>query len=145
MLTNIFLQFKIGHHETSGLNLTIQHQDFVVYQSTNILTDTICVEFSADLPSIIKFKIDGKLPNDTVLDNKGNICKDKYIELKNVTLDGFSIDAWKIPTSHLFLQTENSIVRTAFWGSNGEAYLILDQDDPLMWALDHKKIMGIPD
>ncbi len=145
MLTNIFLQLKVGHHQTTGLDLSISHQDLVVYQSTNILVDTICVEFSVDLPSVIKFKISGKSPNDTVLDHLGNICKDKYIELKNITLDGFSIDAWKLPPHCLFLQTADSDVSTAFWSSNGEAHLIIDHDDPLMWALDHKKIMGIPD
>jgi hypothetical protein len=145
MITTVFLQLAIGHHETSGLDLTIEHHNGVVYQSTNMLVDTLCIEFAVCLPCTIKFKIGGRLSNDTVLDDQGNICKDKYIELKNINLDGFSIDAWKIPNSHLFLQTEDTIHRTSFWSANGTAHLIIDQEDPLVWVLDHKKIIGIPE
>ena len=145
MIANIFLQLAIGHHETSGLNLVIEHHDNVVYQSTNILVDTVCVEFLVCLPCTIKFKINGRLLNDTVLDSQGNICKDKYIELKNIKLDGFSIDAWKIPGSHLFLQTDDSVCKTMFWARNGTAHLVIDQEDPLIWILDHKTIIGIPE
>lgn len=69
------------------------HQVFFEQDNVQDIVN-VAYEFNDDIEIIhqIQIEISGKGPNDTVLDQQGNIVKDNVIELSNFVLDEFDID-----------------------------------------------------
>jgi hypothetical protein len=103
--------------------------------------DDVGLEFSINLPCRLTFAISGRHDDDTIVDSQGKILHDQYIHFTKISLDGFDIDTWKIPSSHLFYHDQT--VSHYFWNRNGQAMLVIDESDPILWILNHKTIVGV--
>jgi len=143
MVTDLTLNFFVGHHEDSGLEFQILNSNNVIFHSASLMSDTLTVTCKINLPCVIEFVISGRSELDTTVDNHGNIIKDKFIHFKNMIVDCFSIESWQIPKSCLLIDPNSGISENFFWNRNGSVKLIIDQDDPLIWILTHKTLVGI--
>lgn len=77
------------------------------------------IEIKIKFPSICKFETFGKDPNDTVLDNDGKIIQDKFIILKDIQVDGFSVDKNYLTRFLDFYTPNHGMIKTNFWSFNG--------------------------
>jgi hypothetical protein len=139
--TKIFFKFLIGHYDDTALDLQISVDGRSKTKFNNLLIDELTFTLCVDLPCRIEFQINGKSADHTVVDDRGQIIKDTYIELKKIILDSLEIDAWDLPESHLIFQTDSGIGCKNFWGRNGTATLNIDEDDPVIWVLNHKSLI----
>jgi len=142
MLTQIDLDFRIGHHAT-GLGLAISTDEKLVYQSHSLMIDQLSIRLQVHLPCKILFEVVGRHEHDTVIDHQGCILKDKFIEFSKLSLDGFPIETWTIPSSHLHFSGDPTVSNKNFWSRNGHAQLVLDEPDPLLWILNHPTVLGV--
>lgn len=143
MVTDLTLNFLVGHHEDSGPGLHVLNANNTVFQSLSVMSRALTINCKINLPGIIEFVITGKSDSDTVVDHCGNIVKDKFIHFDSMTIGGINIDSWQIPPSCLVVQSSSDITKNFFWNKNGSVKLIFDQDDPLIWILTHKTLVGI--
>jgi hypothetical protein len=142
MLTQIDLDFQIGHH-APGLGLAISTDEHLVYQSHSLMIDQLSICLQVQLPCKILFDVSGRHEHDTVIDHQGCILKDKFVNFSKLSLDGFPIETWKIPSSHLHFSGDPAVSNKNFWSRNGQAQLILDESDPLLWVLNHPTVLGV--
>lgn len=143
MVTNIALSFEIGCHSGRSLGLDIYAHDQVIYHNQKFNQSNINLEFSIDLPGQLIFDISGRHEDDTIVNSQGKILHDQYIHFTKISLDGFDIDTWKIPSSHLFYHDQT--LSHCFWNRNGQATLVIDESDAIIWILNHKTIVGVPE
>lgn len=143
MVTDITLSLAIDSHSGRSLGLDIDANDQMIYSNQKFNNSNTIVKFQVALPCQLIFTISGREENDTIIDSNGKILHDQSIHLTKVSLDGFDIDTWKIPPSHLFYNDHES--SHFFWNRNGQAKLIIDESDPILWILNHKTIVGVPE
>lgn len=136
MKTQLVLKFQAGLINNVPMTLKITVNDIANDLTINqLVTEQFQVVVDVELPSVINFELADKLATDTiVVDNQ--IVADKFIKLESIELDGLEIDSWKIPAEYLYLETENTVHPTGYWGFNGTAKLIIDHDDPAFWLLE---------
>ena len=93
-------------------------------------------ETSLTFPDQILITLDGKGPNDTVVDDKGNIVEDKFIQLLDINVDGLSCNPHFL--HHRIFLTTNSgqTVQSNYWGFNGTVLLDFLQPNSFFWALE---------
>lgn len=142
MVTDINLSFEIGQHSGRSLGLDVIHDGASVYSNHKFNQSRLDIGFSIDLPCRLIFSISGRLDEDTIVDHDGKILHDQYLHLVRISLDGFDIDTWKIPPSHLFYH--DTAENHGFWNRNGQATLVIDEPDAILWILNHKTIVGVP-
>ena len=143
MLTNLQLFYQIGFHGGRSLSLEIKQHDTILFMASNLCAHELNLTCAINLPTCITFLISGRLPDDTILDDQGRIIGDQFIDLRKISLDGFDIDTWRIPSSHLWYTTQDVVTNHGFWNRNGRANLVIDEEDPLVWILNHRSIVGV--
>ena len=97
--------------------------------------DQFTVSMEVELPFTLWFELSGKISNDTVVEN-GTIVADKFIKLESIQLDKFDLEVWRIPNKYLFLTADGQDCPTNYWGKNGTANFIIDNQDPAFWLLE---------
>jgi hypothetical protein len=132
MKTHLVLKFQAGLINNVPMTLKITVNNIAINQP---VTEQFQVAVDVELPSVVNFELTDKLATDTITVNN-QIVADKFIKLESIELDGLEIDSWKIPAEYLYLETENTVHYSAYWGFNGTAKLIIDHDDPAFWLLE---------
>lgn len=134
MAMNLKLKFEVGDYNgTMGLLLINNNQ--VLYSSLpNELKEGIhSIECNVNSGSfdIISY---GKDKNDTLVSNN-NILKDKFIDIKNISLNGFVLERFHIYHSSLFFENY-------FSKNEKKTFNIPNKENILNWYLkileDHK-------
>jgi hypothetical protein len=144
MKTALTFDFLIGHYDNCGLNLEIDINNKSRIKFSNLSIDKLKFTLDIDLPCKIKFNVTGKLDKNPVVDELGNIIKDQFIEFKSLVIEevnGCVLDSWFFPDTHLYFQTTTGIGSKTYWSQNGTATLDLDEDDIIIWLLNHKNLI----
>ena len=77
------------------------------------------IDIEVKFPSICKFETFGKDPKDTIIDENGKIIQDKFIILKDIQIDGFSVDKNYLSMFIDFHSLDHGKITTNFWSFNG--------------------------
>lgn len=96
------------------------------------------IEIDIKFPSVCKFETYGKNEQDTIVDKDGKIIQDKYIILKDIQIDGFSVDPFYLTRFLDFHTEKNGTIKTNFWSFNGIC-LINFSPTPFQWLAQTKK------
>lgn len=128
MKSNLKFNFTAGFVNGKGMNLSVNQKIISV-------SETFIVDIDVDLPTTIEFKLSGKNPGDTIVKD-GKIVADKFITLEEIIIDGFKIIPYQLPEKYLILTGNRQTISTNYWGMNGTAKLVIDQDDPALWLLE---------
>jgi len=107
------LQFKFVELNNEYMNLNIVLSDrFIPVSPAQFQT----IEFYINFPTEIVLDVSGKNMNsDTVLDDQGNIIKDKHIELTKVIIDNIAV-----PSLYLKKWPELNGNNNSYFGFNGQ-------------------------
>lgn len=87
------------------------------------------VQVPVTLPSKLIISLSGKGPNDTLVDDQGNITQDCYAKLTDVYIDSFRLSHDHFLHKKIILQTENGqAINTSYFGFNGTVQMDLDKN-----------------
>jgi len=138
MKSEIELEFKIGHYNGT-MAMQIFVDDCKVFDCAEFESEQSIFKCKVDWPAVMKIVVNNKNSScDTEIDSHGNILRDKYIELKKVTVD-------RCPASLQFMKTvmlnteNNESLNKLYWGFNGTVILNFDQADSLSWHLSNQQ------
>lgn len=99
--------------------------------------DDIRVRFGLTIPGKITVVLSGKnMLEDTKLDSNGNIVKDKFISIKEMSLAKVSIP------EHVFkdfceFDIGTNKLNTSYYGFPGTVTIVFDEEDPILWHFKH--------
>ncbi len=144
MKTQLAFNFVLGHYDNIGLNFEVSVDNTPKIHFTNLVVNELKFTLEVELPCKINFKISGTQDTDPVVDEFNNIVKDRFIEFKQLIITDFyncSLDAWFLPDTHLYFQTEKEIGSKTYWSQAGTATFIIDEDDIIIWLLNHKSLI----
>ena len=134
MHSQVKFKFSIGSYNGT-MGMKISYKDRVLLSRDSFDEDTFTLEATIDLPGTVCIDLYGKGPNDTQIDEQGNVLKDKYIKLEELTVDRMPVHILsliKLPELH----ANNQVTRINYWGFNGQARINFEQSDPFRWHLD---------
>lgn len=101
------------------------------------------IDFDIDLPTKFYIFIDGKDNKiDTVLDENGNIKKDKFLRIDNIFLDKKSIQTDALYKICEIQTVNNQIINSNYIGFNGIVKIDLDYSDSLIAHLTISNMLG---
>lgn len=145
MKTKLSFDFVVGHYDDRGLNLQVSANGIEKHFFERVSTDTLVFSLDVDLPCVIEFNVSGKKIDDLVVDHHGNVINDTYFEIKKLILHDINeceIDAWFIPEEILeFRSYPDLLGPKTFWSQNGTANLKFDNNDIVIWFLNHKNLV----
>ena len=106
-------------------------------------TGTNKVLIDVELPTTINIITDGKdNNNDTLLDDKGNVIKDKFLRIDEISIDKKPIDTnalYKIIKIHT---VEKQLIYSNYVGFNGVSSINLEYSDSLIAHLQINSLLG---
>ena len=106
-------------------------------------TGTNKVLIDVELPTTINIITDGKdNNNDTLLDDKGNVIKDKFLRIDEISIDKKPIDTnalYKIIKIHT---VEKQLIYSNYVGFNGVTSINLEYSDSLIAHLQINSLLG---
>lgn len=125
------LTFEIGH--LNGLSMSLRFNNDQQYDQFDdkIFYYTTSIHF----PTTIVIDVFNKGPQDTVVDQTGNIIADKYIKLIGIELDGVSADNYYLNEKIVLVKSNNEIVNSSYWGFNGTVTLNFNETNSFYWIL----------
>ena len=95
------------------------------------------------IPTTINIITDGKdNNNDTLLDDKGNVIKDKFLRIDEISIDKKPIDTnalYKIIKIHT---VEKQLIYSNYVGFNGVTSINLEYSDSLIAHLQINSLLG---
>ena len=136
MNTKIDLTLAVG--ECNGYMNSQWFVDNVIVADVKPTTaDDIDISFDVTLPCTITVLFSGKnMATDTVLDESGNVLRDKFIFFKHLSLA-------RVPVpEHIFrnfcnYETEDQTLNTTYYGFPGKMTFKFDENDPILWHFKH--------
>ena len=151
-----FLKLVLGAEKNNPINFEFEFESSVTNNDPPVIEISVNQQVlykamltegthSISLPEVpvqdrnkLEIVFSNKKPNDTIVDNKGTIVKDKFVLVKKFIVDG--IDLFK--DQEFFYKKlkyyENNIgtdVRPGFWHNNSS--LVLEFDDPFLAWYNH--------
>jgi hypothetical protein len=134
--SNIVMGFSAGFIDNQTMNLVIYNNDQVIYQNYNIIDSRFVVEFESCLPSTLCIDVSEKGPNDTKVDDQGNILADKFIKLDYFNVDQMPVKSWILENGLIHFLTEHrQELKTNYFGFNGRATIDLNHTDSFEFHL----------
>lgn len=135
MNAQLTFDFSIGHYN-STMSLKILSKNKVLLDKKTFENEKFVFSTEISWPDPVFFILDGKGPNDTLVDESGNIVKDKFIKLESIVVDRMAVHI--IPLLDCVeLDTGTQILKTNYWGFNGTAKINFDKDNTLLWHLNN--------
>ena len=132
------IKFTVTHGECNGfMNSRWFINGVLAHELTPTVAGSSEIDFVIDLPVEIKIEVWNKnLNNDTVVDSDGNILKDKFLRVDQVTLARLPIG------SHLFakmfkIHTHDKILYSAYFGFPSTIKFVIEENNALTWHLKH--------
>jgi hypothetical protein len=90
----------------------------------------------------VVFILEGKGPNDTLVDESGNVSMDKFIKLESMIVDRMPVHIIAL-LDCVSLDTSTQVLKTNYWGFNGVATVLFDRNDTMSWHLNNAiKVTG---
>lgn len=96
-------------------------------------------ELYIQLPSSIRLEVSGKNINtDTLVDDKQQIVKDKYVKLLDIKLDNISVPKHYLEKD-ITLRTHNDLIHSNYFGFNGVVEINFTKSNVFHQWCDFKK------
>ena len=130
--TTIKLRLRIGRYQEQSMSLIIRANNQIVLDCNQFSTDYHDLEFQCLLPMVLEFETNGKMPNDTLVDDQGQILQDKFIVVESMSVDGIWIKRWMLE-SRIF---ESALGKTNYFSQNGIAKFQIPYSDTMRFWLD---------
>jgi len=86
------------------------------------------------LPTNIELVLSNKEKNETLINNNGDIIKDKHIELRELIVDNMPIPSWILPKICKVV-TNDHVEYTNYWGNNSTINISFNNNNSLQWHL----------
>jgi hypothetical protein len=136
---NLTIVFEFGEVNNKYMTVFLEHNNKIVSITPS---DSSLVEFNKkiELPTQLHLKFKGKNnSNDTIIDDKGNIVKDKHVLIKQILLDNIAVEPLYL-TRQLKLQHQNQIVQSNYVGFNGTMSIDLARSNVFFQLMDWKRL-----
>jgi hypothetical protein len=115
---NIELSFEFGEvNGVMSVDLNINRENI------KVTPENKTVQVLTTLPTAVIISINGKKPNDTIVDENGNIIADKYVKLTDIKFDYFPVNEIFLHQKIKFNTENHGIITTSYFGFNGEVIL----------------------
>ena len=126
----LLFDFEFGELNNSIMDLTITYNDKTkkVIPNDNLLAT---VEIDIPLPCKILLTTSGKNPNDTNVDENGNITGDKFIKINRIKLDNFEMNEMYMHQYIGMRDTSGNWHTGCYLGFNGDMLIDFKMDDIL--------------
>lgn len=125
---NLSNKVSIGFYGESvgdqGLDVSITVNGQTIKSLPNLIGQH-SVEFYQSYPMSIEISVNGKKPNDTKIDQDGNIVKDTHVLVSSLHLSGIPVKKWMLEK---FVIKHNDMF-TNYLGFNGVACINLPKKD----------------
>jgi hypothetical protein len=129
----IELSFEISDVNDQCMRLTVLHDDGARHQFYDLAPGRFCHSWRQRFPGSVTIQVDGKGANDTLVDEQGQIIKDKFIQLIGLRVDGLGIDPnWLFHHIHL-VRDDGKTVTSSYWGFNGRVVIDFDSHNSWIW------------
>ena len=101
------------------------------------------VSIDVELPTTINIITDGKdNNNDTLLDDKGNVIKDKFLRIDEISIDKKPIDTNALYKIIKINTVEKQLIYSNYVGFNGVTSINLEYSDSLIAHLQINSLRG---
>ena len=101
------------------------------------------VSIDVELPTTINIITDGKdNNNDTLLDDKGNVIKDKFLRIDEISIDKKPIDTNALYKIIKINTVEKQLIYSNYVGFNGVTSINLEYSDSLIAHLQINSLLG---
>ena len=101
------------------------------------------VSIDVELPTTINIITDGKdNNNDTLLDDKGNVIKDKFLRIDEISIDKKPIDTNALYKIIKINTVEKQLIYSIYVGFNGVTSINLEYSDSLIAHLQINSLLG---
>lgn len=130
-MTLVTIKLKFGLVRNQAMTVIVQSGG-----SSGIVTPdkdlTAEIKIPLDLPDRISLQFTNKdAMTDTIVDEKGNIIEDKYVQFTDVKLDCFSLGEVFLHQKIKILTEDNNTIYTSYIGFNGIVTLDFEKDNVL--------------
>lgn len=126
-----------GEAHGTRMGLTVTANLSTVFQAQSLTCDTLDIEFVCDLPLTLQFRVDGKMPEDTEVDDQGNVIKDKCVILDALCINGIWVKKWMLENKVIRFVPDSGQQRiNNYFGQNGLAIFTIPYTDMLEFWLD---------
>jgi len=93
------------------------------------------LSYTTEFPSIFTLDISGKGVSDTIIDDDGNIIKDKFISVSTLVVDNLRVSQHLLSKIFELTTPDNQRIVSHYWGFNGTVKLDMNASDALEWHL----------
>jgi hypothetical protein len=120
--------------------LTIDREQIDVWPTLANEKYTATIEAGIKLPALISLEFSGKNYNtDTVIDQQGNILKDICIKIKNMRLDGLSVDQYYLQQRLILIDDTGIEWIGPYIGRNGIMQIAFKENNIFSQFIDINK------
>lgn len=128
---------QVGRLHGKAMGLVVTCNDAVVYDCQEVPNDVLELHIESSLPLEIRFETSGKKPDDTLVDDHGNILQDKFLLVDSMAIDDIWIKKWMLE-SRIFKFVSHSGHRSTsnYFGANGTGTFSIPHKDILDFWLD---------
>jgi hypothetical protein len=122
-----------------SMKVEIYDQHTCVYTGENLTEGPLQIDCMVNWPTTVNITLSNKGKNDTLIDEAGEIIKDKAIEVTQVLINNFPIHQDLI--DKIFICRREGSDRDTnenWWAFNGNIKILFDQPNPMRYMLSLK-------
>ena len=119
-----------------SMKVEIHDQHTCVYTGENLTEGPLQIDCMVNWPTTVNITLSNKGKNDTLIDEAGEIIKDKAIEVTQVLINNFPIHQDLI--DKIFICRREGSDRDTnenWWAFNGNIKILFDQPNPMRYML----------
>jgi hypothetical protein len=130
----IKLKFEIAKLDDRSMSMEFVINDVTVDYYEQIDERIFVWESPFNFPSTVDIRVSNKNPNDTRIDQQGNIIADKYIKLLDIVVDGLPCASYYV-NKITFTPDSGDELITNYWGFNGTVRLNFNEENSFYWSI----------
>ena len=138
-ISKLTLEFDVSQLHGKSMSLTFLNNDKIeTFQQLD--QGVFIYKTDIEFPAKFSIQVSGKGPNDTEVDEQGNVVKDMCIKLTDINVDGLGCHHVYIHKFINLITASGEQVQTNYWGFNGQVDLDFNYPNSFFWALHSTEI-----
>ena len=135
MNAQLTFNFVVGHYNGTMSMKAVSGKKVLIDKKT---FEDGEFSFSTEIswPDPVIFILENKEPNDTLVDESGNVLMDKFIKLESMIVDRMPVHIIAL-LDCVSLTTDTQVLKTNYWGFNGIATVEFDKNNTMLWHLNN--------